>query len=135
MFNIKILSKDNSPFGTDYYRSQDVNIPPAYRATHELKCDLNKAGNNSNVNLRTKVPVVITSDGRTTSRDAFTVRTYFTSLQHITADEDRAKAYDSHLMMLILSRADQLGGTLPDEPYNTNQTLKAVVTAFAATLN
>lgn len=130
----KILSKDNSPYGSDYYRDTDATIPAAYRATHIHSSDMNKSGTNSNVSLNTKVPVVVTSDGRKFSTDAFKCTTYFASLQHITADAERQQCFDEHLKLVVLSRADTLAGTLPDEPYDTQSTLKAVLTAFIATL-
>lgn len=130
----KILSKDNSPYGTDYYRSTNATIPAAYRATHVHSCDMNKSGTNSNVTLNTKVPVVVNADGRTYSVDTFKASTYFASLQHITADTERALAFDEHIKILILARQDILSGTLPDEPYNTEQTLKSVLDTFSASL-
>lgn len=131
---IKILSKDNSPYGKDYYRDTDATVPAAFRATHEHNCDMNKSGTNSNVNIRTQVPVVYAIDNRSASTNAFSTRTYFTSLQHITSDIERKKAYDEHLKFLVLARADVLAGTLPDVPYNTAVTLKSVLTTFANTL-
>lgn len=130
----KILSKDNSPYGTDYYRSTDASIPAAYRATHTHKTDMNKSGTNSNVTINTKVPVVVNSDGRMFSTDAFKVSTYFSSLQHITAEEDRMSALHEHLKFYILGMNDVAAGTLPDEPYNTQVSLKSVLDALSATL-
>lgn len=131
---IKILSKDNSPYGKDFYRDTDATVPAAFRATHEHNCDMNKSGTNSNVNIRTQVPVVYTIDNRSASANAFSTRTYFTSLQHITSDTEREKAFDEHLKFLILARADVMAGTLPDEPYDTAPSLKDVLTTFASTL-
>lgn len=131
---IKILSKDNSPYGKDYYRDTDATVPAAFRATHEHSCDMNKSGTNSNVNIRTQVPVVYEIDNRSASANAFSMRTYFTSLQHITSEVEREKAFDEHIKLLVLARADVLTGTLPDEPYDTAPTLKAVLTTFAGTL-
>lgn len=131
---IKILSKDNSPYGKDFYRDINAAVPAAFRATHEHSCDMNKSGTNSNVNVRTQVPVVFTIDNRAASTNAFSVRTYFTSLQHITSDAERNKAIDEHIKFLILARSDIMAGTLPDTPYDTSATLKSVLTSYAGTL-
>lgn len=131
---IKILSKDNSPYGKDFYRDTNATVPAAFRATHDHSCDMNKSGTNSNVNVRTLVPVVHSIDGRSASANSFSTRTYFNSLQHITSDVERAKSFDEHVKFLILARGDILAGTLPDEPYDTAPTLKTVMTTFAATL-
>lgn len=130
----KILSKDNSPYGTDFYRSTNAAIPAAYRASHVHSCDMNKSNTNSNVTINTKVPVVIGEADRKISVDTFKCTTYFTSLQHITADAERALAFDEHIKMCILARADILAGTLPDEPYNTMSSLKSVIDTFSSTL-
>lgn len=134
MSNIKILSKDNSPYGKDTYRDTDGTIPAAFRATHVHSTDMNKSGTNSNVNIRTLVPVLDNIEGRVSSTNAFSARTYFTSLQHITSEVERAKAFDEHLKMLVLGRDSILAGILPDEPIDTAPTLKTVLADFSASL-
>lgn len=130
----KILSKDNSPFGKDYYRGSNPSIPLAYQETIVHDCAMNKSGTNSNVNIRTLVPVVDSIDGRTSSTNAFSMRTHYTALQHVVADEERNRAFQEHIKFLVLAETSMKVGTLPDEPLNTEQSLKTVLEAYILTL-
>lgn len=113
---LAILSKDNDLLGTDKYRETDKTVPMAYRPTVEMSVNANASGTNNNVTVKSTFPVVTTVNGVTTSKDSFLMVSKFSSLQHITNDVERAKAFDDHIKFLGKARASILDGQLPDAP-------------------
>lgn len=111
-----ILSKDNDLFGTDRYRDNNKTVPMAHRATIDMSVNPNASGTNNQVTIKSLEPVIRTIDGVVSSDDSFLVVTKFSSLQHITNDAERERAFDNHLRFLITGKQAILDGQLPDAP-------------------
>lgn len=124
--DMKIESKDNSLFGEDIYRNRSILVPRAYQPTISHSTSMNKTGTNANVTIRSDDYVVADVDGRQLMTDRFILATKFTALQSVTAVDERARIFDTHLAMLIALRSYVLDGTLPDNP--------VVIKALPATL-
>lgn len=114
--NMKIESKDNSLFGTDYYRNSSIVVPRAYQPTAEFSVSLNKPGTNANVTLRTDDYVVASAEGRQFMTDRFIMTTKFNALQSVVAQVERERIFDEHVAILIASRTYMTTGKLPDSP-------------------
>lgn len=113
-----ILSKETDAIGTDKYRSTDATIPMAFRQTLTHLVKPNPDGSNHQSTITASVPVVVTIDGVSTSKDTYRAIFKFSSLQHIVNDAERAQAYD--LLIKYLSsapgKAAIIGGVLPKTP-------------------
>lgn len=114
--SLSILSKEQAPQGSDYYRDEAIVVPNAFKPSLVHTVKANATGSNHNVTIRSDDNVVVTSDGKTTASDSFIMTTKFTALQSVIAAEERARIYDAHIVYLALSRKASLDGRLPDSP-------------------
>lgn len=107
------LSKETDTVGVNRLRDEINGVPLAYRPTVTHTVQANASGSSNSVLVRVAVPCVMTVDGVTTANDTFLATSKFTSLQKITNDAERAKAYDDHIRYLIATRSTNLLGQLP----------------------
>lgn len=115
---MNIIAKQQDLLGTDKYRDDsNASVPMAYRPTTEHTVSSNPRGTSNMSTVRTVVPVVITVDGVTSSQNQFPMTTKFASLQAITNDVEREKAFDSHMAFLTAAKTDILAGRLPVQAY------------------
>mgnify|MGYP001040302262 CR=1 FL=1 len=110
------LSKQTDTVGIDRLRDEISGTPLAYRPTVTHTVQANASGSSNSVLVRVAVPCVLTVDGVTSATDTFLATSKFTSLQKITNDAERAKAYDDHIRYLIATRGSNLLGQLPNTP-------------------
>ena len=109
---LQILSKDVDAIGTDVYRDDDATVPLMHRATITESIKANASGTNNNVSVHVKVPVVVTSNGVTTSTDSFNVHVKYTALQNVVADTERVRALELAIEYLIARKATLVQGIL-----------------------
>ena len=119
------LSKETDTIGVNRLRDELPGVPMAYRPTVTHTVQANASGSSNSVLVRAAVPVVTTVAGVVSSVDTFLATSKFTSLQKITNDAERAKAYDDHIRFLIATRSTNLLGQLP-----SNATLPAKWSTF-----
>lgn len=114
------LSKQTDTVGIDRLRDETPGTPLAFRPTVTHTVQANASGSSNSVLVRVAVPCVLTVEGVTTAADTFLATSKFTSLQKITNDAERAKAYDDHIRYLIATRESNLLGQLPNTTLPAN---------------
>lgn len=126
------LSKQTDTVGIDRLRDETSGVPLAYRPTVTHTVQANASGSSNSVLVRVAVPCVMTVDGVTAANDTFLASSKFTSLQKITNDVERAKAYDDHIRYLIATRESNLLGQLPNTSLPANWSAFDVAAAAAS---